>query len=112
MSEPALTELCQLSDVDDDEPFRAEIGDMAYAVFRVGDEIFVTDDMCTHGPGQLSEGWVEDCQIECPFHGGRFDLRTGKPTEPPCEVPIRTWTPVIRDGAVFIDADSPNAPPA
>jgi nitrite reductase/ring-hydroxylating ferredoxin subunit len=109
MSAVALTQLCLLSDVIEDEPYRAEIEGFAYAVFKVGDMIFVTADLCTHGPGSLSEGYVEDCQVECPFHQGKFDLRTGMPTQPPCEVPIRTWTPVVRDGAVFIDVGSPNS---
>jgi anthranilate 1,2-dioxygenase ferredoxin subunit len=109
ISTAALTQLCHLADVNEDEPFRAEIDGFAYAVFKVGEMIFVTADLCTHGPGLLSEGYVEDCQIECPFHQGKFDLRTGMPTEPPCEVPIRTWTPVVRDGAIFIDVGAPNA---
>jgi anthranilate 1,2-dioxygenase ferredoxin subunit len=108
MSASALTQLCLFSDVIEDEPYRSEIDGFAYAVFKVGDMIFVTADLCTHGPGSLSEGYVEDCQVECPFHQGKFDLRTGMPTQPPCEVPIRTWTPVVRDGAVFIDVGSPN----
>lgn len=104
----SLTQLCLLDDVDEDEPFRAEIDGFAYAVFKVGEMIFVTADLCTHGPGLLSEGYVEDCQVECPFHQGKFDLRTGIPTEPPCEVPIKTWAAVVHNGAVFIDPASPN----
>lgn len=104
----ALTRLCRLDETDEDEPLRVEIDGFAYAVFRVGDTIYVTEDQCSHGPGSLSEGYVEDCQVECPFHQGRFDIRTGLPTEPPCEVPIRTWAPVIRDDAVFIDPGAPN----
>ena len=100
MKSNALTRLCSLDDVDEDEPYRAEIDGAAYAVFKVGDTIYVTDDLCSHGPGLLSEGYVEDCQVECPFHQGRFDLRTGKPTEPPCEIPIRTWKAVVEDGAM------------
>jgi len=109
MTTAALTQLCRLEDVDEDMPFRAEIDGFAYAVFKVGDMIYVTADLCSHGPGSLSEGYVEDCQVECPFHQGKFDLRTGMPTEPPCEIPIRTWTPVVRDGAIFIDVASPNS---
>lgn len=102
-----LTRVCAVSDVSEDLPFRAEVDGFAYAVFQVGDQYYVTADQCTHGPGLLSDGFVEDCQIECPFHQGRFDLRTGVPTEPPCEVPIRTWSVVVRDGALFIDAGAP-----
>jgi len=109
MNMDSLTRLCSLDEVDEDEPYRAEIDGAAYAVFKVGETVYVTDDLCSHGPGSLSEGYVEDCQVECPFHQGKFDLRTGQPTEAPCEIPIRTWTAVIEDGAIFIDAANPNA---
>lgn len=103
----ALTRLCAVSDVSEDMPARVEIGDSAVAVFQLGDQYFVTADECTHGPGLMSDGYVEGCEIECPFHQGRFDLRTGVPTAPPCEIPLRVWTPVVEDGAIFIDVDAP-----
>ena len=108
MDTGALTRLCDLDEVDEDEPFRAEIDGLGYAVFRVGGMIFVTADLCTHGPGLLSEGHVEDFQVICPFHQGAFDIRTGAATRAPCEHPIRTWTPVIVDGGVYIDPAAPN----
>ena len=51
---------------------------MTLAVFNVGGEFFVTDDLCTHGPGSLSEGYLEDDVIECNFHNGQFNVRTGE----------------------------------
>ena len=105
-----LTFLCALEDVDEEEPFRAEVDGVGYAVFRVGDFVFVTADLCTHGPGCLSDGHIEGFEIECPFHQGRFDLRTGQPTKPPCEIPLSTWGPVIDDGAVYINVACPNLP--
>jgi anthranilate 1,2-dioxygenase ferredoxin subunit len=108
MHAAALIKLCDLDEFDEDEPLRAEVDGFAYAVFKVGELVFVTADLCTHGPGLLSDGWVEDCQVVCPFHQGKFDLKTGVPTEPPCEVPVATWTPVIEDGGVYIDPSSPN----
>lgn len=97
-----------MEDLDEDEPIRSEIDGFAYAIFKVGEMVFVTADLCSHGPGSLSDGYVEDCQVECPFHQGKFDIRTGMPTEPPCEVPIKTWTPILQDGGVYINADEPN----
>lgn len=108
VTEDALTRLCEVSDVSEDLPFRAEVAGIGYAVFQVGELYFVTADMCTHGPGFLSEGYAEGCEVECPFHQGRFDLRTGAPTSPPCEIPIAVWTPVVRDGGIFIDIANPN----
>lgn len=107
-AESVLTRLCEVSDVSEDTPFRAEVDNVGYAVFQVGELYFVTADMCTHGPGFLSDGYAEGCEVECPFHQGRFDLRTGVPTSPPCEVPIAVWTPVVRDGGIYIDIANPN----
>jgi len=104
-----LTKLCNTADVSGDLPFRAEIDGFAYAIFQAGDQYYVTADLCSHGPGQLSDGFLEGCEVECPFHQGRFDVRTGAPTAPPCEIPIMVWTPVIRDEAVFIDVAAPRA---
>jgi nitrite reductase/ring-hydroxylating ferredoxin subunit len=97
--------LCAAADVDEDQPLRVERDGYAYAVFKKGDAYFVTADQCTHGPGNLSEGAVIGDEIECPFHQGRFDLRTGVPTAPPCFEPIRVFTVRLLDGAVAIDPD-------
>ena len=50
------------------------------ALYRLGDDIFATDGMCTHALGLLADGWVEDGEIECPLHQARFDIRTGLAT--------------------------------
>ena len=103
----SLTLICALDDVEEDAPFLAQIDGVAYSIFQVEEEYFVTEDACSHGPGSLSEGFVEDCQVECPFHHGKFDLRTGRPTAAPCEVPIKVWKPIVQGGSIFIDISTP-----
>lgn len=93
--------LCQTSDVTEDTPAKATIGGEDVAVFQVGDSYHVTQNLCTHGPGELSEGFVEGDEIECPFHQGKFSIVTGLPTAPPCTVPLRTWDAHVRDGAIY-----------
>jgi nitrite reductase/ring-hydroxylating ferredoxin subunit len=96
-------ELCQASDVASGCALRVEAEGLVLAVFNVDGELFVTDDACTHGPGSLSEGELEGDVVECNFHGGRFNVRTGEVVEPPCMVPVRTHPVVIEQGTVFID---------
>lgn len=95
--------LCETADINPDAPVRAEVDGTAYAVYQVDGEHCVTQDLCTHGPGNLSEGYVEGHEIECPFHQGRFDICTGLPAHAPCTVPLRIWPVEVRDGAVLID---------
>ncbi|CAF0702319.1 Rieske (2Fe-2S) protein [Candidatus Methylacidithermus pantelleriae] len=48
------------------------------AIFRIGQEFFAIGDTCTHAGGSLSEGFVEGYEVECPLHGARFELATGR----------------------------------
>jgi nitrite reductase/ring-hydroxylating ferredoxin subunit len=98
-----LVGLCPASDVEPDTPVRVVLDNAAYAVFSVNDRFYVTQDQCTHGPGSLAEGFVMDTEIECPFHQGRFDIRTGQPTAAPCTEALRIWTVHVIDGQICID---------
>ena len=73
------------------------------ALFSVEGEVFATDNLCTHGNARLCDGFVEGHEIECPFHQGRFDLRTGAPTFAPCTEAVKTWPVKIEAGRVLLD---------
>jgi nitrite reductase/ring-hydroxylating ferredoxin subunit len=95
--------LCLVSDVPVGTAVKVEVGQFVLAVFNLDGTIFVTDDACTHGPGSLSEGYIEDGVVECNFHNGQFNIRTGEVVSPPCMVPILTYPVAISQGAVYID---------
>jgi nitrite reductase/ring-hydroxylating ferredoxin subunit len=107
MTSPELRVLCDGTDVSPGAALRAELGGEAYAVFNVDGRFYVTQDHCTHGPGSLSEGFVEGEEIECPFHAGRFHIPTGQPAAPPCTVPLKIWTAAVIDGKICIDPLKP-----
>jgi nitrite reductase/ring-hydroxylating ferredoxin subunit len=96
-------ELCHTADVESGCALRVEAEGLVLAVYNVDGEFFVTDDACTHGPGALSEGYLEGDVIECDFHGGRFNVRTGEVVGPPCMIPVKTYPVVIEQRRVFIE---------
>lgn len=96
--------LCPKDDVPEGEAIKIETDGLSLAVYHVEGEFFVTDDTCTHGPGSLSEGYLEGHVIECDFHAGCFDIRNGEVVAPPCMVPIRTYTVVPDGDHVVIEA--------
>jgi nitrite reductase/ring-hydroxylating ferredoxin subunit len=100
---PERIELCSTDDVAPGTAFKVEIGDLVLAVFNVEGQFYVTDDLCTHGPGSLSEGYIEDDVVECNFHNGQFNIRTGEVVSPPCMVPIKTYPTSVVDGKVTIE---------
>jgi nitrite reductase/ring-hydroxylating ferredoxin subunit len=95
--------LCNTSDVAAGGAVKVETGDLILAVFNVNGEFYVTDDTCTHGPGSLSEGYITDDVVECDFHNGAFNIRTGEVVAPPCIVPLKTYPAIVEDGKVFIE---------
>jgi nitrite reductase/ring-hydroxylating ferredoxin subunit len=88
------------------EPLGIKLGEQRIALYKVDDEIFATDDVCSHAFALLSGGFLEAHVIECPLHGGMFDVRDGK-----CRIggykDIRTFPVEIRDGEVFVNLDVP-----
>ncbi|MCX8025730.1 MAG: Rieske 2Fe-2S domain-containing protein, partial [Thermanaerothrix sp.] len=53
-----------------------EINDEPIVIINLAGTLFAIGDVCTHDEGPLGDGEIEDCQIICPRHGARFDLRT------------------------------------
>jgi len=101
-----LVFLCEIGDVPLDEVIQVEAEDLLLAVYNLQGEIFITDDQCTHGPGLLSDGTIDDGKIECDFHNGEFCIRTGEAVTAPCMIPIKTYTPIIEANKVYIDDQS------
>ena len=98
-------DLCSAAEVAPGNALKVETGDLVLAVFNVDGEFYVTDDLCTHGPGSLSEGYIEDDVVECNFHNGQFNIKTGEVVLPPCMVPMKTYKTVVENGRVFIETE-------
>jgi 3-phenylpropionate/trans-cinnamate dioxygenase ferredoxin component len=76
-------------------------------VVRSHGELYALYNVCSHEEVELSEGDVDDGEIECWLHGSRFDLRTGRPTGLPATEPVPVY-PVKVDGeAVLVDVHNP-----
>lgn len=96
-------ELCKVEDVGVGEARKIEAAGLTLAVYNLEGEFCVTDDHCTHGPGSLSEGFIDGDVVECNFHQGVFNIRTGEVVKPPCMVPVKTYKTVVEDGRVYIE---------
>jgi len=73
------------------------------ALYAVDGEVFATNNVCTHGNARLCEGFMEGHEIECPFHQGRFDIRSGAVTCAPATEPLKTWPVKIEGGQVYLN---------
>ena len=94
--------VCALSEVPEDGALGVEVDDTPVAIVRAGDDVFALHDVCSHAEVALSEGEIYDHTLECWLHGSCFDLRTGKPTNPPATQAVPTYQVKIEDDEVYV----------
>lgn len=73
------------------------------ALANVDGEYYAIDDVCTHDGGPLGEGELIGEQVECPRHGARFDVRTGKAMTLPAIFPVKSYPVRIEGDAIQIE---------
>jgi nitrite reductase/ring-hydroxylating ferredoxin subunit len=68
-----------------------KVGDREVAIYNIDGEIYATDNVCTHAYTLLTDGYLEGDVVECPLHGGVFEVKTGKGLGPPIFCDLATY---------------------
>lgn len=95
-------EVCSTTDIDEEDLITWEYNGHLYAIYNLGSGFFATDGMCTHEQQSLEEGLVIDCVIECPLHGGRFDIYTGKALSAPAYEDLQAYPTKVEENRIFL----------
>ena len=94
-----------LSEIAEGEAKPVRVGELEIALVNIVGTICAIEDVCPHAYALLSEGFVEDDEIECPLHGARFEISTGKVLCAPADRDLQTY-PVRVDGdEVFVQVE-------
>lgn len=78
------------------------VEDQAIALFHVEGLYYALEDVCTHDGGPLAEGLLVGHAIECPRHGARFDVRSGKPLRFPAVEAVPTWAVKVEGDEILV----------
>jgi nitrite reductase/ring-hydroxylating ferredoxin subunit len=100
--------VAKASEIGDGDMKAVTVGAKHIAIYNLGGEYHATDAYCTHGHALLTEGYIDGTTVECPMHGGMFDITSGAPTGAPCTTALATY-PVRVDGdtlAIGISGDA------
>lgn len=97
MSNPDWVDALSTEDLPTDDVIGIDVAGRDIALYTIGDAVYATDNICTHGQARLCDGFLEGHEIECPLHQGKFDVRNGKATCEPVTEAIRSY-PVRIDG--------------
>lgn len=77
-------------------------GNHQIGLFKQPDGFYAISTWCTHQKTTMIHGEVCDGALECPLHGARFDLRTGRNLCLPAVRPVARYDVKVEDGRIYI----------
>lgn len=80
-----------------------EIDHVAIAIFNLEGDFYAIEDNCPHQHLPLADGLVVADTITCPYHGARFDLKTGTVLSPPACDNLKTFPTRVMEGKIQIE---------
>lgn len=80
-----------------------EIDGQEIAIANLNGEFVAFQNECTHRGGPLGEGILMGDVVECPFHAGQFNIRTGEVVSAPPSEPITTYPVLVEGDDVKVD---------
>jgi nitrite reductase/ring-hydroxylating ferredoxin subunit len=95
-----------LADLGEGAAFPAKLDNRPIALYRLDGQIHALDDVCTHALALLSQGFIADGAVECPLHGARFAIATGRCLAPPATVDLRVYAVRVAGEDVYVRAPS------
>lgn len=100
---PEWREAGKLSEFDSSDRKLLDLGEgRMIGVFKVDGAFYAVDGWCSHERASLVHGDVDGCEIMCPVHGARFDLRTGKHLSMPAVRPIASYPVKVEGDSVWV----------
>jgi naphthalene 1,2-dioxygenase system ferredoxin subunit len=102
MSSAEWTTVGKAADLAPGAMMGAEIKDKQIAVYHIEGAYFATDNECTHAYALLTDGTIDGDVIECPLHGGAFEIKTGKGLGAPIFCDLKTYETRVVDGNIQI----------
>ncbi len=102
-----IVEVCRISELPPGATRVIELELLEIGVFNCDGTLYAIEDRCSHDDGPLAEGYLDQasCIIECPRHGAKFDLRTGRPITLPAYEPVDTFPVIIDDNMIKLEVN-------
>lgn len=86
----------------ENKPKRVDMGEQTVLVFLIDGDFFAIENKCTHQQKPLDTGTVCAHEIACPFHGARFDIKSGQTLGPPAFENLKTFETKVENEKVYV----------
>ena len=104
-----FVKVAETEDVQVSQTMAVEVNDERICLANVNGKYYAIGNVCTHMGGPLAEGKLEDYIVQCPWHGSRYDIRSGKVVRPPAMKPEPTYEVKVESNDVLIKKQKENS---
>ena len=87
LSEEDFVKVSDTKDIQPSHMKEVQVDGEKICIVNVDRKYYAIGSICTHEGGPLADGTLEGYEVECPWHGSKFDVRTGEVTNPPASEP-------------------------
>jgi 3-phenylpropionate/trans-cinnamate dioxygenase ferredoxin subunit len=98
--------VAKLDDIPDEGMKQVVVRGDLVGLYRVGEDVYAIDDICTHEEAYLTEGEFDpvDLEVECPLHGSHFNIVSGEVRILPATRPVATYEVKVEGDLVMVGA--------
>jgi ferredoxin-NADP reductase/nitrite reductase/ring-hydroxylating ferredoxin subunit len=101
-----FVKVANTSDIQPKQMKEVQLDGEIICIINVNEKYYAINNVCTHEGGPLADGKVEGYEVECPWHGSKFDVRTGEVTNPPASEPEPTYEVKVEGNSILIKKQS------
>lgn len=104
-----FVKVAETEDIQVSQMMAVEVNDEKICLANVNGKYYAIGNVCTHMGGPLAEGKLEEYIVQCPWHGSRFDIRSGEVVRPPAMKPESTYEVKVENNDILIKKQKENS---
>jgi 3-phenylpropionate/trans-cinnamate dioxygenase ferredoxin component len=97
-----FVKVAETKDVQPSSMKAVDLEEERVCIVNIEGNYYAIGNVCTHMGGPLNEGTLEGYDVECPWHGSKFDVRTGEPIRPPARQAIPIYEVKVENNNILV----------
>src|SRR5919202_2316169 len=97
-----FVKVAETKDIQPSQMKEVQIDSEDVCIANVDGKYYAIGNVCTHEGGPLADGVLEGYEVECPWHQSKFDVRTGKVTNPPASESEPTYEIKVDGNSILV----------
>jgi nitrite reductase/ring-hydroxylating ferredoxin subunit len=97
-----FVKVADIKDIQPSQMKEVQVDGEAICIVNVDGKYYAIGNVCTHEGGPLSDGTLDGYEVECPWHGSKFDVRRGEVTKTPATEPESTYVVKVEGNSILI----------